>query len=253
MRIRADSLDAIRGVSHGFFTRKGGYSRGVHASLNTGLGADEDTGTVLKNRQLVAETLGVKTLVTPYQYHSGVVHTVHEPWDWRDPPRADALVTSVRGIAIAVNTADCTPVLFGDVEGHVVGVAHAGWRGAIGGVLEATVAAMKELGVAPSRVAAVIGPTISQDNYEVGPEFYDTFVADDAENDRFFIASQRDGHRMFDLPGYVGARLARLGLASVHDCALCTYGHEDRFFSYRRMTHRGEPDYGRQMSAICLV
>jgi len=251
--IKAPVIADISGVSHGFFTRQGGHSRGIFASLNTGLGADEDKETILKNRQIVADKLGAEQLVTPYQYHSAVVLNVDTAWDWQSPPKADGLVTRQKGLAIAVNTADCTPVIFADVKREVVGIAHAGWKGTVGGVLEATVVAMTELGARRENIVAAIGPTISQENYEVGPEFVEQFLADDPDSARFFIASERAGHAMFDLPACVMARLQKCHLKQIENLALCTYGDEERFFSYRRATHRSEPDYGRQMSAVCLL
>jgi len=250
--IKAPVVASIEGVSHGFFTRQGGHSRGIYASLNTGLGADEDREIVLKNRQMVADALGADQVITPYQYHSALALVVDEAWDWQSPPKADGLVTRQKGLAIAVNTADCTPVIFADINGDIVGIAHAGWKGTVGGVLEATLAAMQSLGAKPENIVAAIGPTISQGNYEVGPEFVEQFVADNPDSAKFFVASERSGHAMFDLPGCVEDRLGRCHLKQIENLALCTYGDEEQFFSYRRMTHRGEPDYGRQMSAVCL-
>ncbi len=250
--IKASVLSDIDGVEHGFFTRQGGHSQGIYTSLNTGLGADEDNDVILKNRQIVAGALGAKQVLTSYQYHSAMVLPVDEAWDWRAPPKADGLVTRRKGLAIAVNTADCTPVIFADVKGGVVGVAHAGWKGTVGGVLEATIAAMVELGSQAGDIVVAIGPTISQQNYEVGPEFVEQFVADNSDSEKFFIASERAGHAMFDLPGCVQERLERCKLKQIENLGLCTYGDEAKFYSYRRMTHRGEADYGRQMSGVCL-
>lgn len=248
----ASSLDALAAVTHGFFTRKGGHSDGVYHSLNTGLGADDDREKILRNRDLVRTRLKASQLVTPYQFHSADVHIVNEPWPVDDPPRADALVTNKPGIAIAVNTADCTPVLFADAKAGVIGVAHSGWKGTVGGVLEATIAAMTKLGANPTRITAAIGPTISQAHYEVGPEFHDRFITDDAGSARYFVPSKKPGHFMFDLPRNVEDRLKALRLGEVQNLNACTYADEEKFYSYRRMTHKGEPDYGRQMSAICL-
>lgn len=251
--IKAENIAAIAGVSHGFFTRKGGHSTGIYASLNTGLGADDDNETVLANRKIVADALGARQLLTPYQYHSDVVVVVDEPWDWQSPPKADGLVTRQKGLAIGVNTADCTPIIFADINAGVIGVAHSGWQGTIGGVLEAVVAAMVKLGSQPQNIKAAIGPTISQANYEVGAEFVERFYESDPESVEFFRPASRLDHAMFDLPGMVEDRLSRLGLAGIENLKLCTYKDEDRFFSYRRMTHKGEADYGRQMSAVCLI
>ncbi len=251
--IRAPGLDAINGIRHGFFTRQGGASSGIYASLNTGLGSSDDKQTVLGNRSRIAEVLGAESLVTPYQCHSREAVIVTEPWNWWDSPAADAAVTKHRKIAIAINTADCTPVLFASTDGRLVGAAHAGWKGAISGVLEAAVAKLEQLGARRKKICAAVGPTISRANYEVGPEFHQRFIDEDTANGQFFERSKRSKHFMFDLPGYVAMRLDGLGLAAVDDLGLCTYADEDRFFSYRRTTHRGEADYGRQMSAIMIT
>lgn len=251
--IRSATLEAINGIQHGFFTREGGASGGIYASLNTGLGSDDDKDTVLGNRRRIAETLGAETLVTPYQYHSADAVVLKAPWSWQDPPKADATVTQAKKVAIAINTADCTPVLFASGHGDIVGAAHAGWKGAVGGVLEATVRQMEALGAERGDIFAVIGPTISRANYEVGPEFQQRFVDEDAGYSRFFAPSTREGHYMFDLPGFVAMRLGQLDLAGVEDLDICTYADEEKFFSYRRTTHRGEPDYGRQLSAIMIA
>ena len=251
--ITSQALDAVTGIRHGFFTREGGGSSGVYAGLNTGLGSNDDRETVLANRRTVAERLKADTLVTPYQHHSADVTVVEKPWHYDAPPKADAVVTQERNLAIAINTADCTPVLFADDDGKVIGAAHAGWKGAVGGVLEATVERMEELGAERAKIRVAVGPTISFRNYEVGPEFHARFVDEDAGSAVFFAPSMRTDHYMFDLPGFVGKRLRKLKLASVDDLALCTYADEDRFYSYRRMTHRKEPDYGRQMSAIVIA
>lgn len=252
--IEASTLSAIASIRHGFFTREGGFSSGLYASLNTGLGSHDDRDTVKRNRAKICGELGVATLVTPYQVHSPDAVIVGTPWDHDEPdsvPRADAVVTDRAGFAIAVNTADCTPILFASGDGKVVGAAHAGWKGAIGGVLASTVERMRELGARD--IHAAIGPTISQANYEVGPEFQEQFLARDAANARFFVPAVKPQHFMFDLPGFVRTQLEALELASIEDLALCTYADEQRFFSYRRTTHRREPDYGRQLSAICIT
>ena len=251
--IRSETLEGIKGVRHGFFTRQGGGSTGIYESLNTGLGSDDDRQTVVGNRQRIADALGAEQLVTPYQHHSADAVVVRRPVDWSEPPKADASVTQDKQIAIAINTADCTPVLFASGKGDVVGAAHAGWKGAVGGVLESTVKQMEALGAERGDIYAAIGPTISKTNYEVGPEFQARFVEEDAGNARFFVPSSKDGHHMFDLPGFVAMRLKQMSLAGIEDLAICTYGDEDRFFSYRRTTHRGEPDYGRQLSAIMIT
>ena len=250
--IEAASLSAINAVSHGFFTREGGVSDGIYASLNAGYGSDDDKAKVAENRNRIARTLGVDAvnLMTVWQCHSADVKCVDEPWDPLNPPKADAMVSTRAGVPAAILTADCTPVLFASGDGKVVGAAHAGWKGAFGGVLAATVTAMKNLGARD--IHAAIGPTISQKNYEVGPEFQLQFVERDPESVRFFVPSPKPDHHMFDLPGFVRAHLEGLGLASIEDTSLCTYADEQRFFSYRRTTHRSEPDYGRQLSAISI-
>lgn len=253
--IQASALTALRGVRHGFFTRQGGVSTGLYASLNIGLGSADDRAAVLENRARVAAALGVarEAFVMPYQIHSPDVAVVREPWVAGDAPRVDALVTDRPGIAIGVSAADCGPVLFADAEARVVGAAHAGWKGAFTGVLEATVAAMEGIGARRGRIVAVLGPTISAAAYEVGPEFVDRFVGTDPDTARWFRPSERAGHSMFDLPGYVVARLVAAGVGRAESLGLCTYADEARFFSYRRMTHRGEADYGRGVSAITIA
>jgi YfiH family protein len=251
--IRSPLLDSPT-LAHGFFTREGGVSAGLYASLNVGLGSDDDHALVLENRARVAAALGVDrdALALPFQIHSAEVAVVDEVWAPGRGPRADAVVTAIPGIAVGVATADCGPILFADVEAGVVGAAHAGWKGAFGGVIGATISAMERLGAARGRIVAVLGPTISAAAYEVGPEFVERFVAEDAENVRFFGPSQREGHAMFDLPAFIGKRLAAEGLAGIGDLGLCTHADEARFFSYRRATQRREPDYGRLVSAIAI-
>jgi len=251
--LEAGCLKELARVRHGFFTRRGGVSEGIYASLNTGLGSRDARGNALENRRRAVAALGGGRLVTPLQVHSAVCAVVDEPWPLDEPPRADAVATRRPGLAVAVNTADCTPVLFAEPDAGVVAAAHAGWKGALGGVLEATVEAMAGLGADPARIVCAIGPVISRDNYEVGPEFHGRFVAEDAGYARFFVPSRREGHFMFDLPGFVRMRLERAGVGRMEDLGLCTYADAERFFSYRRATHRGEPDYGRQLSAIMLT
>lgn len=250
--IRAAELD-LPGIRHGFFTREAGVSTGIYASLNCGLGSSDDRAAVIENRSRVARALGFDTVASPYQVHSPDVAVVEQPWEPGAGPKADAVVTRNRGFAIGVGIADCGPVLFADPVAGVVGAAHAGWRGAFGGVLEATVTAMAGLGAARDRILAVLGPTIAQPSYQVGPDFQPRFVADDPANGRFFTPAPRAGHDLFDLPGYIVARLGRMGLASARALGLDTYADETRFFSFRRTTHRGEPDYGRLIAAIGLA
>ena len=251
--LQAASLAALAGIRHAFFTREGGVSDGVYASLNGGPGSDDAPGKVAENRARMAAALAVKPerLLTCYQIHSPKVVEARAPWTFEARPHADAIVTREPGLGIGVSTADCGPVLFADPQARVVGAAHAGWRGALAGVLEATVQAMERIGAARSRIVAAAGPMIRQPNYEVGSDLIEKFVAADPDNARFFAAG-RPGHAMFDLPGYVSSRLTRLGIAAIDDLALCTYADSGRFFSYRRTTHRGEPDYGRHVNAIAL-
>ncbi len=233
LRLQAPELNA----RHGFFGRTDGVSTGIFASLNCGPGSGDDRAAVTENRRRVSEALG-GPLLTLYQIHSAEAVVVTEPW--AQGPQADAMATNVPGLALGILTADCAPVLFADSEAGVIGAAHAGWKGALGGVTDAAIAAMEGLGAKRSRIAAAIGPCISQANYETGPEFRARFDA------RYF-----DG-RQFDLEAYVADRLASAGIATVARLSTCTYAREDEFFSYRRATHRGEKDYGRQISAIVL-
>jgi hypothetical protein len=247
---------ALRGQSrlrHGFFTRQGGVSTGLYGSLNTGYGSDDDRDAVTENRRRIAATLGLDALNTVYQVHGREVARVTEPWAPGDAPQCDAMVTDRPGIALGILTADCGPVLFADADAGIVGAAHAGWKGAISGVLQATVSAMEEMGARRDAIAAVVGPTIAQPSYEVGPEFPAPFLAADPDNARFFIPSVREGHFMFDLPGYIESVLRGLELGAVEVFAADTCADAERFFSYRRATHRGEPDYGRGLSAIALA
>jgi hypothetical protein len=243
------------GVRHGFFTRRGGVSKGIHAGLNCGFGSDDKTEAVSRNRQRVAAALSVNAdnLVTVHQIHSADVIPVTTAWKRGEAPRGDAMVSNTPGIALGILTADCTPVLFADTRAGVIGAAHAGWRGALDGVLEATVGAMADLGAARRRITAVVGPCIAQASYEVGPEFKAAFMDCSAGHGEFFQPSVRDGHHQFDLAGFVMHRLAKLGLGAHHDLALDTYADAQAFYSYRRSCHRDEADYGRQISAITLA
>jgi YfiH family protein len=251
------TLDALAqpGVRHAFFTREGGVSEGLYASLNCGFGSGDDAAKVAENRARALAMAGMPadSLLTAYQVHSPDVVTVTEPWRREDAPKADGMVTDRVGVTLGILTADCTPVLFADAKAGVIGAAHAGWRGAITGVLEATVEAMEKLGAARHKIAAGIGPCIAQRSYEVGPEFPAPFLAQDPENAAFFRPSARERHHMFDLPGYVARRLKLLGLGWVDRLGNDTCAEADRFFSYRRATLKGEKDYGRDLSAICLL
>ena len=251
--LQAPSLARFDRIRHGFFTRDGGVSQGVYATLNGGTGSNDVPEKIAENRTRMAAALGVtpERLLTAYQIHSPDVVATDEPW--RERPRADAIVTRTPGLAIGVSTADCGPLLFADAEAGVVGAAHAGWRGALTGVVEATVAAMQELGAKRARIAAALGPTIRQPNYEVGPEFVERFLAADPTNARFFAPSEREGHAMFDLPAYIAERVQRAGIDNFEDLGLCTYADPERVYSYRRMTRLGEADYGRHINAIALA
>lgn len=248
--IQSDTLKD-KAITHGFFTRIGGASTGIYEGLNVGLGSDDERETVLENRRRVARTMDVTDdkLMMVYQVHSSDVANANTPWDMQDRPKLDAMVCSTPGTAIGVMTADCGPVLFCDSENHVVGAAHAGWKGATGGILENTISAMEKLGAKRENIAAVLGPTISQKHYEVGPEFVDNLIALNASNDAYFIPSENEHHAMFDLPAYIIERLKADGI-NASWTGDCTYADEEQFFSYRRKTHRNEADYGRQVSVI---
>lgn len=249
--ITAEDLQ-LDGIAHGFFTREGGHSSGLYASLNCGLGSGDDVATVKKNRALVEQALGVGQgrLVSAYQVHGTDVAVVTGPFAER--PRVDAMVTKVPGLALGVLTADCGPILFADPRARVIGAAHAGWKGALSGVYRSTIEAMESLGASRADVVAVLGPTISQASYEVGPDFPAPFLAGDAANAAYFKPSPKPGHHQFDLPAFLADNMRKLGLGKVVNLGLCTYADEDWFFSFRRTTHRAEPDYGRQVSAIAL-
>ena len=252
--LTAKPLEQLPHVSHGFFTREGGVSKGIYATLNCGYGSDDDPGAVRENRARIARAIGVDAgnLLTVYQVHSPSVIRVTSTWEHGSAPQADAMVTDEPSVGLGILAADCAPVLFADEAARVIGAAHAGWKGAFTGVLEATIEAMTALGAHRSRVVAAIGPCISRDAYEVGPEFRQRFLDAGLANEIWFTPSARDRHYMFDLPGYIAARLKAADVGTVASLGLCTYGDEPRFFSYRRTTHRGESDYGRQLSVIAL-
>ncbi|MGE0629739.1 MAG: peptidoglycan editing factor PgeF [Hyphomicrobiaceae bacterium] len=254
--ITATCLSGLRGIRHGFFTREGGVSEGVYTSLNCGPGSRDEPGKVRENRRRVGQSLGVDDadhVLTLYQIHSAIAVPVDRPTPREMLPRADALVTATPGLVIGVLTADCTPVLFADPVAKVAGAAHAGWRGALTGVLEATIEGMEALGAQRNRIASAIGPTISQEAYEVGPEFEAEFLTASPLSARFFQRTDAESRPHFDLPGYVEARLSAAGIGTVERKSLCTSGNDSLFFSYRRMRRRGEPDYGRQISAIVVT
>ena len=254
MKIEASSL-ALTGIRHAFFTRAGGVSTGFYESLNGGVGSRDVAANVTENRARMAATLGVDPfrLLTAYQTHSPDVVIVETPWTAENRPRADAIVTRMHALAIGVTTADCGPVLLAEPRARVIGAAHAGWRGALTGIVDSTVEAMERLGAARDQIRAAIGPMIRQSSYEVGPDLLARFHADDPESRRFFLPAARNGHALFDLGGYVAARLKRAGVGYVEDLGLCTYTDAAQFFSYRRTTHRAEADYGRHVNAIALM
>ncbi len=253
--IEAPELSSHAAIRHAFFTRLGGTSEGIYASLNGGLGSDDRPENVARNRALMADTIGVghDRLVSLYQVHSAEVVTVEAPFAPSHRPKADGMVTRVPGLALGIATADCGPILFADPENRVVGAAHAGWKGALTGVIGATVAAMERLGAARSSTVAVLGPTISRASYEVGPDFITRFRAEAPGMERFLGEGQRPGHAQFDLPGFILSRLHEEGIAGASALNLCTYADAERFYSFRRATHRCEPDYGRLISAIALT
>ncbi|WP_082735759.1 peptidoglycan editing factor PgeF [Polycladidibacter stylochi] len=240
-------------IRHGFFTRQGGVSTGIYESLNVGRGSHDNSENVEANRARIATYLGVSAnhLLTSYQVHSSDVAIVSTPFT-NEPPKLDALATNTPGIALGVLTADCGPVLFADPKAGVIAAAHAGWKGALGGILQATIEKMQQLGAHRHNIIATLGPTISGRNYEVGPEFQQKFVAASSHNKRFFNQSNNAGHFMFDLPAYIIEQLEATDIASATNINRCTYEEEQQFFSYRRSTHQKQPDYGRQISAIAL-
>ncbi|WP_454885574.1 peptidoglycan editing factor PgeF [Sphingomonas oryzagri] len=251
MTVEIIRADALAGVPHGFLGRRGGVSTGIHAGLNVGLGSDDDREAVHENRRrAVAAVKPGARLATVHQVHSAIA-VVAEAFPDDARPHADALVTDRPNLLLGVLAADCVPILFADVEAGVVGAAHSGWKGAVGGVSLATIEAMERLGADRSRIAAAIGPCIGRASYEVDDGFLARFVADDPENERFFLAG-RPGHHQFDIEAYVVARIAAAGVRRIEALGLDTYPAENRFFSYRRATHRGEPGYGRQISLIGL-
>lgn len=252
------TLDVLSGdpaIRHAFFTRAGGVSGGLFASLNCGFGSGDDSDKVARNRAIAMDGLGLAAdrLVTCRQVHSATVVAVEEPWRRENSPSADGMVTTRPGIALGVLAADCAPILFADPRSGVIGAAHGGWRGALDGVAEATVAAMVAHGARAADIRAAIGPCIGQASYEVGPEFPPRFLAVDPDSGAFFVPAARDGHFRFDLGGYIVHRLSRLGLAAI-ECSGCdTAADPDRFFSYRRGCLVGERDYGRALAAITLT
>lgn len=252
--ITAPPLHGLGGIRHGFFTRRGGLSRGLYGSLNCGLGSGDDEALVAANRARALDLagLGDARLVTLHQVHSARALTVGEAWEDGDRPAADGLATGLPGIALGIVTADCAPVLLADAKAGIIGAAHAGWRGALGGILEATITRMVELGARPADMVAAIGPCIAQQSYEVSEDYARPFLDQDAGNSRFFVPGERPERLLFDLPGYIENRLKASALRHVAGTPGDTYGEAARFFSYRRARLRGETDYGRLLSIICL-
>ena len=253
MVLSSDLISAVPGLRHAFFTREGGVSDGIYAGLNGGLGSSDVPENVRENRRRMATHLGVgpDNFLSVHQVHSPDVVVATGPWDSPARPKADAIVTRTENLAIGVTTADCGPVLFVDPTRRVIGAAHAGWKGALTGVLEATLDAMETLGAEREQIVAAIGPMIRQPSYEVGAEFVARFLDADADNTIFFLPSARQGHALFDLAGFIRMRLEKAGVLMIDDLGHDTYADE-RFFSYRRSVHRKEPDYGRHVHAIVL-
>ena len=262
-----ENLNALGSIKHGFFTRKGGVSSGVYSSLNCGFGSDDRHEDVRENRNRLVRALGVADapLISPYQIHSADVAIAVEAWGPNEgvtkgltegpneAPKADAIVTKTRRLAIGVLSADCTPILFCDENAGVIGAAHAGWRGAVGGIIEATIEAMISIGASKNNIRAGVGPCLHQKSFEVGLDFYDQFIAVAPEYDQFFIQNSNQERPHFDMPGFVMHRLREAGITNTENTSLCTYENESLFFSYRRNTHQKCSDYGRQMSAIVLT
>jgi hypothetical protein len=253
MRLGSPLLSAIPGLRHAFFTREGGVSGGIYESLNGGIGSNDDPADVVENRRRMAAQMGVvpEHFLSVHQTHSPDVVVATGPWQGASRPRADALVTCTEGLAIGVTTADCGPILLADPNARVIGAAHAGWKGALTGIVESTVEAMEKLGAERGGIVAAIGPLIRQHSYEVGGEFVERFIEVDAENALFFIPAAREGHAMFDLAGLIRMRLENAGVLVIDDIGVDTYS-DQRFYSYRRSVHRNEPDYGRHVHAIAL-
>jgi hypothetical protein len=254
MTLGSPLLSAIPGLRHAFFTRDGGVSDGIYASLNGGIGSGDDPARVAENRRRMAVQMAVAPahFLSVHQTHSPDVVVASEPWRGPSRPMADAIVTRTEGLAIGASAADCGPILLADPRARVIGAAHAGWKGALTGILESTIDAMEKLGAERSGIVAAIGPLIRQHSYEVGAEFVERFVEADAEHALFFIPAARESHAMFDLAGFIRMRLENAGVLMIDDIGVDTYSDE-RFFSYRRSVHRKEPDYGRHVHSIALA
>jgi hypothetical protein len=253
MMLSSPLFSAIPGLRHAFFTRDGGVSDGFYASLNGGLGSNDDPANIRENRRRMADAMGIapEQFLNVHQIHSPDAIVATGPWESPSRPKADAIVTRIDGLAIGVTTADCGPILFVDPSARVIGAAHAGWKGALTGIVESTVEAMEKLGAERGGIVAAIGPLIRQPSYEVGSEFIERFLDTDADNAMFFIPANRNGHAMFDLAGFIRMRLENAGVLMIDDLGVDTYSDE-RCFSYRRSVHRKEPDYGRHVHAIVL-
>jgi len=253
MKLESPLLSAVPGLRHAFFSRHGGVSNGVYTALNGGIGSNDDPANVSENRRRMAEQIGVtpERLLTAYQVHSPEVVVASRPWGMESRPRADAIVSRAQGLAIGITAADCGPILLVEPNARVIGAAHAGWKGALTGIVESAVDAMEKLGAERSAIVAAIGPLIRQQSYEVGSEFVERFIETDAESALFFLPAARERHAMFDLAGFIRRRLENAGVLLIDDIGIDTYSDE-RFFSYRRSVHRGEADYGRHIHAIAL-
>ena len=251
--VLSPDLSAMPGLRHAYFTRVGGVSEGIYNGLNGGLGSSDSADNIRENRRRMAAYLEVEPqkLVSVWQVHSPDVVVVDAPFPG-DRPKADAMVTTTPGVALGISTADCGPILFADPLARVIGAAHAGWKGTFTGVIASTVQAMETLGADRGNITAVLGPCIGPTAYEVGPEFVARILAEDAGHVRFFRPSGKEGHALFDMPAFTAMRANEAGIGRFVDLGLCTYSDPERFFSYRRTTHRQEADYGRLISAICL-
>lgn len=251
---QAPNLLQIPSITHGFFSRQGGFSQDIYASLNCGLGSDDDPANVHQNRTIVAKTFGleVESLLTVTQTHSAEAIVLDTPWTTHTQPVADAIVTRRKKIAISICTADCGPLLFCDAQAGIIGATHAGWGGAIKGIAEATIDAMIRLGATPENITAAIGPCLQQDKFQVTGEFISRFLAQDALNQIFFYRNTMTGYDHFNMSAYLERRLNLKGITNIHRSPTCTYTDEVNYFSYRRATHLEEPDYGRQLAAIAL-
>jgi YfiH family protein len=252
--IQAENIKGLRGIRHRFFTRQGGWSKGIYGSLNCAVAGDDHPNSIMENRKLVADWFEVAplNLLSLRQVHGNAVVTVTDLWTATDRPPGDAMVTRLHGLALGILTADCVPVLFADAKSGVVGAAHAGWRGAFAGVLENTITAMENLSARREDIHAALGPCIWQDSYEVSGEFYANFLSQNRDNEKFFVRTTKPSHYMFDLPGYVIKRLERVGVANIAPSAADTFSDEERFYSFRRATLRGEGKAGSLISTIML-